>query len=466
MTPNVSNTWNEPAVSRVPDVGIQDLFSTQARWQAWLDVEAALALTEADLGIIPREAAEAIAATSRVERLNLGRLRQEFERMQHPLMPLVIELSQVVGDPHGGWVHWGATTQNIVQTGDVLNIRNAHRIMFRQIGSIMTTLADVAERSADMIMAGRTHGQHAVPITMGLKAAGWIDEIGRHVSRMQELEPRLFVAIMGGAAGTFASFGERGPEVQDGVAKRLGLGSTSVPIRSIVDRSAEFVCVMGLLAATCGKIGREIYNLMRTEYGEVEEPVPPGAVGSSTMPQKRNPMLCMDVLGLTAQVRALVPLAIEAVQSDHEADQASNVAYEATRQAAILTGEVLAHIHVILAGLRLNPQRMRANLDLSGGMISAEAVMLELGKTIGRQHAHAVVYEAAQAAVTQNASFYELLAADPRVREQLSRSTIEALLDPARHTGLSARIAREQGDVARRFARDINAHLGSSDKQR
>ena len=447
--------------SRVPDSGIEVLFGTAERWQAWLDIESALALTQADLAMIPREAAVAITAACRIERLDLGRILEGIARTSHPLMPLIVELSRVVGEPHDGWVHWGATTQNITQSGDVLILRKVHRVILGLLARIMTALANLAERSADMVMAGRTHGQHAVPITFGLKVASWIDEIGRHIARMRELEPRLFVAIVGGAAGSFASLGDRAPEVQDGIAKRLGLTPMPVPSRSIVDHFAEFVCVLGLLGATCGKVGREIYILMKTEYGEVEEPVPEGTVGSSTMPQKRNPQLCQDILSIATEIRALVPLALEAVQSEHEADHCPGIAFEAVTRSSILIGEALERIHLVVGGLRLNPQRMRSNLDLSGGMISGEAIMLELGKTIGRQHAHDVVYQAAQAAASQNLSFPDRLAADHRVTAHLSQSAIGALLDPASHTGLSASIAHQQAEVARRFASELHAHLQS-----
>ena len=447
--------------SRVPDSGIEALFGTEERWQAWLGVESALALTQADLGLIPREAADAITAACQIERLDLERIREGIARTTHPLMPLILELSRVVGEPHGGWVHWGTTTQNITQTGDVLVLRKVHGVILGLLGGIMTALANLAERSAEMVMAGRTHGQHAVPITFGLKVASWIDEIGRHINRMRELEPRLFAAIVGGAAGTFASLGDCAPEVQEGVGKRLGLAPMTVPSRSIVDHFAEFVCVLGLLGATCGKIGREIYILMKTEYGEVEEPVPEGTVGSSTMPQKRNPQLCQDILSIAAEIRALVPLALEAVQSEHEADHCPSIAFEAVRRSSILAGEELERIRLVVSGLRLNPQRMRSNIDLSGGMISGEAIMLELGKTIGRQHAHDVVYEAAQAAASRGLSFPDRLAADSRVTTHLSPSAIDALLDPASHTGLSASIAHQQVEVARRFASDLHAHLQS-----
>jgi 3-carboxy-cis,cis-muconate cycloisomerase len=446
---------------RVPEAGIEALFATEERWRAWLAVESALALTEADLEMIPREAGDAITAACGIELLDLGRIREGIARSSHPLMHLIVELSRVVGEPHGGWVHWGATTQNITQTGDILILRKVHKVILGLLGRIMMALASLAERSAEIVMAGRTHGQHAVPITFGLKVASWIDEIRRHITRMRELEPRLFVAIVGGAAGTFASFGARAPEVQAGVAKRLGLAPMPVPSRSMVDHFAEFVCVLGLLAATCGKIGREIYTLMKTEYGEVEEPVPEGTVGSSTMPQKRNPQLCQDVLGIAAEIRALVPLALEAVQSEHEADHCPGIAFEAVTRGSILIGEALERVDLIVGGLRLNPQRMRSNLDLSGGMISGEAIMLELGKSIGRQHAHDVVYEAAQTAASQGKSFPACLAADHRVTAHLHRSAIDALLDPASHIGLSVRIAHEQADVARRAGSEVQAHVQS-----
>jgi 3-carboxy-cis,cis-muconate cycloisomerase len=443
--------------SRVPQSGIGELFGTNQRWQAWLDVEAALAQSQAEFGIVPSAAAEAITTSCRIDVLDLDRVREGIARSSHPLMPLIVELSRVVGTQHGGWVHWGATTQNIMQTGDVLVLRRVHRIILGQLARILEGLADLARRSAELVMPGRTHGQHAVPVTFGFKVAAWIDELSRHVTRLRELQPRLFVAIIGGAAGTFAALGERGPELQTRIAQRLGLAAMPVPSRSIGDHFAEFVCVLGLLAGTCGKIGREIYTLMKTEYGEVEEPVPAGTVGSSTMPHKRNPQLCQDVLSITSEIRSLVPLALESMQGEHEADHCPATQFEAITRASILTGEALERVHLVTAGLRLNPQRMRSNLSLSGGMISSEAIMLELGKTMGRQHAHDVVYEAAQASASKGKPFTELLAADPRITAHLSRDAIHALLNPTSHTGVSVKIALEQAEAAMRFANEIHA---------
>src|ERR1700722_9482904 len=405
-----------PTAARVSDPGIRALYRLENRWQAWLDVEAALAKAQAELGIIPGEAADAIAKAARYEKMDRGRLDEGFARTGHTIVPLVWELSRVTGEQHGGWVHWGATTQNITQTGDLLVLRQAHRIFLRLIADALDAAAVLAERGADMPIAGRTHGQHAVPATFGYKVAVWVDELIRHVERFKQAAPRIFVAMLGGGAGTFASLGEMGPKVQAGIGRQLGFGSMTVPSRVILDHLAENICLLGLLAASCGQIGREIYTLMKTEFGEVEEPVPPGTVGSSTMPQKRNPKLCLDTIAASAGVRAMVPMALEAMQTEHEADRTTSLMMDtAEARVCIATGDMLTRLGEVLRGLQLDPARMRRNLDLGGGLIMAEAVMLKLGAVMGRQHAHDVVYGAAQAAFVEGQSFGDLLAADPRV---------------------------------------------------
>src|SRR5271156_3606529 len=233
-----------PTAARVPDPGIRALFRQENRWQAWLDVEAALAEAQAELGIIPEAAAAAITRASRYELLDRARIDEGFARTGHTIVPLVWELSRVVGEPHGGWVHWGATTQNITQTGDLLVLRQAHGIFLRQIGEILSAMADLAERGADMPLPGRTHGQHALPATFGYKVAVWIDEFLRHCDRLRDLAPRLFVAMLGGGAGTFASLGKQGPPVQAGIGRLLGFGSMAVPSRALSGPLGGDICVL------------------------------------------------------------------------------------------------------------------------------------------------------------------------------------------------------------------------------
>ena len=263
--------------------------------------EAALARAQAELGIIPEAAAREIVKKAQLvvpgPRRGAGRAR----KTGHPLVPLVWELDKACEGDAGGYVHWGATTQNITQTGQLLQARRAHEIFLGQLAAILTTLADLAERSKDMLLPGRTHGQHAVPATFGFKVAVWIDELGRHVERLIGCEERVFVAMLGGGAGTLASLGEPGlaTQAQDGGARSAWRRCPCPRAPSATIRRST-CALLGMLAATCSKVGREIYTLMKQEFGEVEEPVPAGTVGSSTMPQKRNPKLSQDIIAAAA----------------------------------------------------------------------------------------------------------------------------------------------------------------------
>lgn len=445
-----------PTSLRVPDPGIAALFEQDARWQAWLDVEAALAKAEAELGMIPAAAAEEIVRKCDLTLFDRERLIEGFTRTAHTLVPLVWELARICDGDAGNYVHWGATTQNITQTGDLLQLRKAHRIYLRQLGHILAALADLADTSKDMALPGRTHGQHAVPATYGLKVAIWIDEFARHVERLRECEPRVFQALLGGAAGTVASFGDEGLEVQARMAAHLDMPAMPVPARSIMDHLAEHVMLLALLASTCGKFGNEIYTGMKQEFGEVEEPISPGTVGSSTMPQKRNPHLSQDIMAYAAQIRTMVPLALETVMTEHEANrQTSLMMRHAQGQVCNLMGDTLERVRILAEGLVLKPERMRANLDLTDGLIMAEPMMLALGEHVGRQEAHDIVYDAAQSAAVGTETFNDLLAADTRVTGHLSPAQIEALLDPTAYTGLCAEMATAQAARARGLAKDL-----------
>ncbi|HEU5196525.1 MAG TPA: adenylosuccinate lyase family protein [Methylomirabilota bacterium] len=444
---------DEPTSLRIDDPGVRALFTESARFQSWLDVEAALAQAQAELGIIPAAAAEEITRKAYLKYLDLAAVRAGLAKTGHPLVPLIWALDKACDGDAGGYVHWGATTQNVTQTGKLLQVRRAHDIFLRQLGAILAALADLAEKTKAMLLPGRTHGQHAVPATFGFKVAVWIDELARHVERLRGCEDRVFVAMLGGGAGTLASLGEPGLRTQEKMAARLGMRPMPMPARTIGDHQAEYVCLLGMLAATASKIGREIYTLMKQEFGEVEEPVPPGTVGSSTMPQKRNPKLSQDIIAAAAQIRALVPLALEAMQTEHEADRTTSIMMSrALVPACELTGDMLQRMIALFEGLQVFPARMRDNLDLSGGLIMAEALMLELGKQIGRQRAHDAVYDAAQASVTESRPFREMLAAEPHVSAQLTPAQVEALLDPARYIGLCREFAERGAAQARTVA--------------
>jgi len=445
---------------RVPDPGIRALFARDARWQAWLDVEAALAAAEADLGMIPREAAEEIAKKCDLSLFNIDAVEDGLRVTGHPLVPLIWELDRLCEGDAGGYVHWGATTQNITQTGTLLQLRKVHAIILERMAHLLEALAALAEKTRDHLMPGRTHGQHAVPATFGLKVASWIDEICRHVERLRATEPRVFVAMLGGGAGTVASFGTYGLQVQDKLAEHLKLRSMPVPSRVILDHEAEYVLVLSMFSSTATRIAREIFTLMKEEFGEVEEPVSPGTVGSSTMPQKRNPKLSQDIITLGAQIRSNVPLALEGMQAEHEADRAiTNIGGRALEAACTMTGDVLERLILLAEGMRVFPERMRKNLDLSGGLIMSETLMLELGREIGRQRAHDVIYDMAQEAAVSERSFRDLLAANEEVTSRLSVERIEELLDPANHIGQCRELADAQAARAREVAAETRSAL-------
>jgi adenylosuccinate lyase len=442
---------------RVPDAGIKDLFSQDSRWQAWLDVEVALARAEAELGMIPEAAAASIAGVARLELLDRARIEEGLARTGHPLVPVVWELSRICPGDAGRYVHWGATTQNILDTAEMLLMRRANGIYLGLLADALEALAGLAERTATMTAAGRTHGQHAVPITFGFKVAAWIDELARAAGRLHAAQAdELFVAMAGGAAGTFASFGDQGFDVQQRMGAHLGLPPMSLPSRAVQDRFADYACRLALLATCCGRIGGEVYTLMKQEFAEAREPVPAGTVGSSTMPQKRNPILAQDLLAGAAEVRATLPLALEATQVEHEANRANTqMMRRAVHGICEAVGDMLTRLVLITEGIDVDPKRMLENLDLTGGLILAETLMLELGQRIGRQQAHDVVYDVTEAAMAEGKDFATLLVEAPAVREHLDAGEIHRLLDPAAYTGLCENMARQQAKHARTIAAAI-----------
>jgi adenylosuccinate lyase len=256
--------------------------------------EAALARAQASQGIIPVEAATVISEKAKLGLLSLQNIYDGLNKTGHPLVPLIWELDRICGEEAGGYIHWGATTQNITQTGKILLVKQCHENFLKDLGALLHVLGELAEKTKDYALPGRTHGQHAVPATFGYKVAVWIDELIRHVDRLQGSEERVFVAMLGGGAGTMASVGLDGLETQRLIGEDLGLGSMTMPSRVIGDHLTEYITILAMLAASASKMSREIYTMMKQEFGEVEEPVPLGAVGSSTMPQKRNPRLCPD----------------------------------------------------------------------------------------------------------------------------------------------------------------------------
>jgi 3-carboxy-cis,cis-muconate cycloisomerase len=414
------------------------VFSDETRLQRMLDVEAALARAQAGLGLIPAAAAKEISAKAEIARFELGEIGKGTALVGYPIVPLTKALSRACDGDAGRWVHWGATTQDIVDTALVLQVRDGLELVREDLSGLEAALTDLARRHRDTPMAGRTHAQHALPITFGFKCALWLAPLQRHSERLARLAREVAVVQFGGAVGTLASLGADGIRVMGALAEELGLGTPPIAWHVGRDGLAEVVGFLGLLTGSLGKVATDIALLMQAEIGDLAEPYQEGRGGSSTMPQKRNPIACEFILACAKNVRQLVPVMLDAMIQDHErATGPWHAEWIALPQAFALTAGALHHARTMLEGLVVDPGRMRQNLEVTRGMISAEAVMMALAPEVGREQAHHVVAAACQRALAHDSHLLQELQADAAVTAHLPPERLAELLDPASYTGLA-----------------------------
>jgi 3-carboxy-cis,cis-muconate cycloisomerase len=414
-------------------------FDDNARLQGMLDFEAALARAQSALGVIPREAAEPIAAKCRAELFDFEGLARGTALGGNPAIPMVKRLTALVAESDkeaARFVHWGATSQDAMDTGLVLQLRACLRLLEADLASLSAALADLAEGHRHTGMVGRTWLQQALPTTLGLKAAGWLDTVLRHRTRMAELKPRLLVIQLGGAAGTLASLGDRGIEVGEAIASELGLVCPALPWHGTRDRVAELATFLGLLTGSLGKMARDWSLLMQTEIGEASEPAGEGKGGSSTMPHKRNPVAAAVVLSAATRAPSLVATMLAGMVQEHERGLGGwHAEWETLPELAVLASGALRVTLETIRGLDVQPGRMRANLDLTRGLIMAEAVQMALGARIGRQQAHGLIERASKRAVAEGRHLKDALLAEPEITAHLSAADLDRLLDPLTYTG-------------------------------
>lgn len=437
---------------------IDAVFSDEGRWQGWLDVEAALAEVQAELEMIPREHAERIRACAKLALIDIEDLRADIGVTQAPVLSVVHALARLCGDPAGGSVHWGATTQNVILTGRVLQMRTMHHAMLARLANVFDELVLLAERGNACVMAGRTNRQPALPITFGFKVAGWIDEFIRHASRLREVEPRVFSLVFGGAIGAMQSFDGNGPRLTARLAERLDLAPVSVQTRAAVDSFVEYVLLLALIGNTCGRIAEELYTLMSPEFGEVEERQAAGTRGSSTLPQKVNPKVVMSVLSQASQLKGYVWPALEAGQPSHEGDAATNQTLNATLDGVCpLAYRLACQFETLLSRIVLKPERMTENVLRSGGAISAEKIMMTLAAALGRQAAHDLVHEAMQAAFLESLPVFDVLWRHPEVRANLDEAALRTATAPEHYLGDCRDVTDRALQLARVTAKQLRA---------
>jgi 3-carboxy-cis,cis-muconate cycloisomerase len=410
-----------------------------------LDVEAALADAEALNAIIPGEAAIAIRAAAKADLYDLAAIESEAERAGNLAIPLVRHLTSRVASTAADmarYVHWGATSQDIIDTGLVLQLRESVPVIVRDLSRAADAAARHAERHAKTPMAGRTWLQQATPITFGLKAAGWCDALDRATARVESRLNEASVLQFGGASGTLAALGDRGPAVADALAKALNLAVPPMPWHTHRDRLAAVACALGIATGTAGKIGRDLGLLAQTEIGEAHEPAAE-AGGSSTMPHKRNPVRASVMVSAAVRAPGLVSTILSAMLQEHERGLGGwQAEWEAIPDLVTISGDAARALADALDALLVDPARMRANLNLTGGLTLAEAVSMRLAQKVGKHEAHAAIERAAARALEERRSFADVLAADPAVNQVLSRSEIDRALSADAYLGSAETFVR------------------------
>ena len=415
---------------------IRALFSDRAHLELMLDIEAALARAQSKLGLVPAHVADAIAHAAHVENLRLDYIAESTRRVGYPVVALVREIGRIAGDEAARCIHLGATTQDILDTALVLQLQRAFAIVRRDLIAIARSLADRAARFRDTPIAGRTHLQHAVPTTLGLKCAVWASPLVAHIERLDQAAPRILVVQLGGAAGTLASLGADGPAVVEALARELALGVPELPWHVQRDRFAETAALLALICGSLSKFALDVALLMQTEVGEVSEPHQEGRGGSSTMPQKRNPIASEYILAATRAVHALVPVMLGSMIADHErATGPWQSEALALPQCVALTAGALAHARAIAEGMTVDTGRMRRNLDLAGGLTMAEAIATALIPALGRADAEAAVARACNRAIAEGRPLAAILRNDPDLRPRLADTDIDRLTNPASYLG-------------------------------
>lgn len=435
------------AASIIDSSIFQGIFSTDAMREVWSDenrtrqyieVERALAVVQSRLGLIPQEAADEIISHCHLEQIDMARLRQQTERIGYPILGVVTQINQLCRDKLGEYVHWGATTQDITDTATVLQIRQALTLVDAELEAIAAAMAKLAAEHRLTPVIGRSNLQQAIPVTFGYKMAGLLSAVLRHRERLAQLKERVLVGEFAGAAGTLASLETGAMETQAGLCAELGLKQPLIAWHTIRDNLAEVGALLGLIGGTLGKLSMDVKLMMQTEVGEVYEPYHHGRGSSSTMPQKRNPISSCYIHAAISVVRQHAAALMDAMVADHERSTGPwEIEWIVLPEAFCLLAGALRQSRFVLEGLQVDAAAMRRNIDLTGGLVMSEAVMMGLGGFIGREYAHDLVYDLCRESLASGKPLIELLVAHPEIARHVDRAELERMLDPAHYLGQS-----------------------------
>jgi len=415
---------------------MREIFSDDARLQGWIDTEIALAKAQVQLGIIPKGVDVVLQKSAKISNLDTAKMKNDFDKVGFPILPFVKQLNKACDTETARWVHYGATTQDILDTGMVLQMKQGLEIIENELQAIIQATAKLTEKHAKTVMSGRTFQQLAAPITFGYKSGVWLDEMLRHRDRIQELKKRILVGQCAGAVGTFATLGNQGIDVQKIMMKDLGLQVPSITWHTARDAWAELVNTFAIMCATFAKIANEVAILMRSEIGELSEPFEVGRGASTTLPQKRNPISCEPIIAIAPKMRELASSQLTAMIQEHERGVGQmNIEWMVIPESFIYMSGSLKHTRFILENLWVGKEQMRKNLDLGGGLLMSESVMMGLAPKVGKSKAHHLVYNAASNAFENKKTLKEALLADAEITTVLTENEINSLINPINYIG-------------------------------
>lgn len=418
------------------DARMRQIWSDENRTAKYLDIERALAKVQGELGLIPQEAVDEIVKHCELSIIDWDKLKAKTEQIGYPIIAVVNQINANCRDRLGEYCHWGATTQDITDTAMILQIREGLALVEQDLGDISDALAVLAEKYRDTPIIGRSNLQQATPITFGYKMASILAGIERHRERLQQLKPRVLVGEFGGASGTLSSLEKAAMQTQAALMKELGLGQPLISWHTVRDTIAEVGAFLGLVGGSLGKIAMDVKLLMQTEVGEVFEPFAPGRGSSSTMPQKRNPISCLYIHANISVARQHAAALMDAMVADHERSTGPwEIEWVSVPEIFCLMSGALKQTKFVLQGLEVDAQRMRANMDMTHGLVMSEAVMMGLGPYLGREYAHDLVYDLCRQALRENRPLIDILEAHPEINCHLNRDQLEHLCNPVHHVG-------------------------------
>jgi adenylosuccinate lyase len=436
--------WKEVEKVLVPQIPstpeFDEIFGLDNTLQRMLDVEAALAMAQAKVGMIPNEAAKEIITKARVKNIDPSLFMEKYNKTMHSVVSMVWSLSAACQKESGEYIHWGATTQDIIDTSRNLLHKQAIKSYLRSLKEILSNLLDLSEKHKNTVMAGRTHAVQAAPTTFGFKVAVWAAEVARHIDRLEECKKRFLVGNITGAVGVYGAMepmAKHGPKIQEIAISHLGLTPAPICFASSRDNYTEYAENLARIATSIARIGNEVLNLHRTEIAEVLEGIQEGRVGSSTMPHKRNPSKCERLNALSQMARRLSDVCRDGMIIEHERDFGWHTERLALPHLAKIVANMIELFKELIAGLEVKPEKMLSNIN---ELMLSEPLMITLAQKIGRQSAHDLVYDSAMYAYSISTSFKSHVLKNKEIMKHLNKDDVEYAFDPSKHIGAAPEI--------------------------